>query len=156
MELFKELQKRQAEGRPIRVGLVGCGQMGSGFVHVTSRISGMTTAAISDIEPARPLAVLKSLEVDRDEIVVTNRPGEAEDALRNGRFLVTEDALLLPPLPTVWRKSPSTALSMKKVNSRTTGVGFGRPEKIPVVPCAKLMPTEPSSRAKMSIASRSA
>jgi predicted homoserine dehydrogenase-like protein len=47
MELFDHLQKREAAGNPIKVGLVGCGQEGSGMVHVTNRMAGLDTRATS-------------------------------------------------------------------------------------------------------------
>lgn len=95
MELYKHLQERESEGCPIRVGLVGCGQMGSGLVHVTSGMVGMNTLAIADIDVERSLGTFKALGIPDSEIRVTNKCGEAEDALRTGKFLVTEDALLL-------------------------------------------------------------
>jgi predicted homoserine dehydrogenase-like protein len=91
MELLNHLRKREAEGRPIRVGLVGCGQMGSGMVHVTSQMSGMDTVAIADVDVDRSLQTLRSLDVPETQIRVTNKVG---DALRAGKFVVTEDALV--------------------------------------------------------------
>ena len=88
----------EAENDPIRVGLVGCGQMGSGLVHVTNQMVGMDTMAISDIDVNRPLATLKELGIPDSGICVTNKLGEAEDALRAGKYLVTEDAVLLAKL----------------------------------------------------------
>lgn len=98
MELYDHLQKRESAGNPIRVGLVGCGQEGSGMVHITNRMAGLDTRAIADIIPERPLATLKEIGVPQSEICVTSKPGEAEDALRQDKYVVTEDALLLPQL----------------------------------------------------------
>ena len=98
MEIYERLQRRQADCHPIRVGLVGCGQMGSGLVHVTNQIVGMHTMAISDLDINRPLATLKTIGVPESEICVTNKLGEAEDALKAGKYLVTEDAVLLAKL----------------------------------------------------------
>jgi len=98
MEMYEHLQKREAEGNPIRVGLVGCGQMGSGLVHVTNQMVGMDTVAISDVDVSRPLATLEAMGIPEYEICVTNQLGEAEDALRARKVLVTEDALLLAKL----------------------------------------------------------
>jgi DNA-binding response OmpR family regulator len=50
MEIYEHLQQREAAGHPIRVGLVGCGQMGSGLVHVMNQIVGMEPMAIADVE----------------------------------------------------------------------------------------------------------
>jgi len=98
MELYEHLLKRESEGNPIRLGLVGCGQMGSGLVHVTGKMAGMNTVAISDLDVNRPLAELKSMGIPDSEIRVTSDPGEAEDALAKGKYLVTENALLLTQL----------------------------------------------------------
>src|SRR4030042_46073 len=98
MEIYERLQAMEAAGKAIRVGLVGCGQMGSGMVHVTHQMPGMETMAISDINPNLPLAVLKELGIPDSEICVVNKLGDAEDALRDGKRLVTDDALLLTQL----------------------------------------------------------
>ena len=98
MELNKHLQQRAAQGKPILVGLVGCGQEGSGMVHITNQMTGLDTRAIADILPERPVATLKELGLAEAQICVTNNLGQAEDALSRGMYLVTEDALLLPQL----------------------------------------------------------
>ncbi len=98
MELYDRLLQREAQGNPIRVGLVGCGQMGSGMVHVTNQMAGMKTLAISDIDVDRPRKTFGKIGVPEAEICLTNRKGEAEDALGAGKVLVTEDALLLTQL----------------------------------------------------------
>lgn len=98
MEIYERLQAMEEAGKAIRVGLVGCGQMGSGMVHVTHQMPGMETMAISDINPSLPLAVLKELGIPDSEICVVNKLGDAEDALRDGKRLVTDDALLLTQL----------------------------------------------------------
>jgi predicted homoserine dehydrogenase-like protein len=101
MELYHRLRKLEAEGNQVKVGLVGCGQMGSGLVHVLSRTPGMYTAAISDIDVQRPLHVLKQIGLPDTEICLANHVGEAEDGLRRGKFIVTEDAALLPQIPSL-------------------------------------------------------
>ncbi|NTV37383.1 MAG: hypothetical protein HGA53_10560, partial [Anaerolineaceae bacterium] len=98
MELLEHLKKLDASGKPIRVGLVGCGQMGSGMVHVTTKMPGMVTAAIADIDPKRALDTYRSVGIPQSEIVVSPSAGEAEDAIAKGKFIVTDDALLLTRL----------------------------------------------------------
>jgi predicted homoserine dehydrogenase-like protein len=98
MELYRQLQERADAGKAIRVGLVGCGQMGAGFMHVTNHMTGMETCVIADINVNRPLAELKTLGIADSAVRVTNQSGEAEDALAHGKYVVTEDALLLPKL----------------------------------------------------------
>lgn len=98
MELLAHLQRRETEGEPIRVGLVGSGHMGSGFVHVTEAMAGMCTVAIADIDVLRALGVYQALGMDSSQVEIVNGPDEAHDALMQGKRIVTEDALLLTQL----------------------------------------------------------
>ncbi|MEA3334342.1 MAG: hypothetical protein U9R25_00415 [Chloroflexota bacterium] len=98
MELYENLSKLEAAGTPIRVGLVGCGQMGSGMVHVTNQMAGMKTRAIADIDVQLPIKTFRKIGVPESDICVTANRGEAQDALAQGKVLVTEDALLLTQL----------------------------------------------------------
>ncbi len=98
MELYDHLRKLEAADDPIKVGLVGCGQMGSGMVHVTNQMAGMKTVAIADIDVNRPLKTFKKLGLAEEDICVTGNEGEAADALAKGKVLVTQDALLLTKL----------------------------------------------------------
>ncbi len=98
MELYRRLKEIETHGQPIRVGLVGCGQMGSGMVHLTARMPGMQTVAVADLDAQRPLTVFAELGVPRSQVCLTNHLGQAEDALAKGKFLVSEDATLLAQL----------------------------------------------------------
>ncbi len=95
MELLGHLQRRQAQGAPIRMGLVGCGQEGSGLVHITHQMAGLETAIIADIDARRPIETFKRIGIPETGICVTNRAGEAADAIAAGKRVVTENALLL-------------------------------------------------------------
>ena len=54
MNFTQELIKRQKEfGRPVRVGLAGAGQMGSGLAAQIGRIPGMELVACADIDEKR-------------------------------------------------------------------------------------------------------
>jgi len=111
MEILEHLQRLEAEGDPIRVGLVGCGQMGSGLAHVTNQMAGMNTVAISDIDVSRPQAALEAMGIAESEVVVTNKVGAAEDALRAGKYLVTEDAVMLAKLESLDAVVEATGLT---------------------------------------------
>jgi predicted homoserine dehydrogenase-like protein len=85
--------------------------MGSGLVHVTHQMAGMDTVAISDIDVNRPLATLGAMGIPESEICVTDELGQAENALRAGRHLVTEDALLLARLESLDAVVEATGLT---------------------------------------------
>ena len=80
MRLYEQLQRREAEGRSIRVGIVGCGQMGSGMVHVLHRMVGMAPVALSDVDPSRPVGVLRAIGIPDSRLCVTNNQGQADPA----------------------------------------------------------------------------
>lgn len=51
--LFEELVQREQEGHPIRVGVIGAGQMGTGMIAQISTIPGMCVTGICDIVAER-------------------------------------------------------------------------------------------------------
>src|SRR4030081_171160 len=52
MSLYAGLQKRAAEGRPIRVGLIGAGKFGAMYLAQVPKTPGIHLAAIADLSPA--------------------------------------------------------------------------------------------------------
>lgn len=73
MTLYGELLKRQQEGNPIRVGVIGAGQMGRGMIAQIATIPGMIVTGVSDLfvenaEKAKE-AYLASSEVKNDLLV---------------------------------------------------------------------------------------
>lgn len=49
MTLYQKMQAREAENNPIKVGVVGAGQMGYGMIAQISTIPGMVVTGISDL-----------------------------------------------------------------------------------------------------------
>ncbi len=98
MELISKLRTRASEGNPIRVGIVGCGQMGSGLAHTINNIEGMRVAAIADIAVERGTQTYADMGHSQEDIAVAENPGAAEDALKAGKAVVMSDALQMPML----------------------------------------------------------
>ncbi len=111
MEIYERLQALQSEDMAIQVGQVGCGQMGSGLVHVTNQMPGMDSTAIADIDIKRPVKVLEEIGISKSDMCITNKVDEAEDALRSRKRVVTEDALLLTRLESLDAVVEATGLS---------------------------------------------
>lgn len=126
METWERLQELEAAGMPIRVGLVGCGHMGSGMVHVIHQMAGMETMAIADVSLARAMETLKKLGLTEAEICVTNRRGEAEDALRAERRVLTEDPVLLAQLDGLDAVVEATGLTEVGARVAWTGIMNGK------------------------------
>jgi predicted homoserine dehydrogenase-like protein len=94
--LAKDLAARADSGRPIRVGLVGAGEMGTDIVSRVAHMKGIQIGAISELKPG---AAAKSVEIaygtaDRVEGVASADAANA--AMESGKVAVTDnvDALL--------------------------------------------------------------
>ena len=101
MELLRKLQQREHEKRPVSIGIIGCGQMGSGLAHTINNIRGMQVNAIADIDPGRAIRTLVDMGIDRGQIREVRTAGEANDALSKGRRVVTADAMIMTDLETI-------------------------------------------------------
>ena len=58
MSLYAKLQQRAADGRPIRIGLIGAGKFGSMYLAQTPRTPGVHLVAIADLSPVQARANL--------------------------------------------------------------------------------------------------
>ena len=88
------LQKREAEGRPIRVGLIGAGFMGQGLTNqVTNSVPGMRMVAAYARRVDKAVKVFEY--AGRTGVVIATSQGQLEDAIREGKPVATEDAFLL-------------------------------------------------------------
>jgi predicted homoserine dehydrogenase-like protein len=83
MGLRDRLEELGRTESPIRVGLVGAGQMGRGFVAQVEDIPGMEVVAAADIDPERALAALRAS--GRDAVEGTDgrvgRPAATQDPM---------------------------------------------------------------------------
>ena len=91
------LERERNLGRPVRVGVVGAGQMGSGLIAQIERAKGMQVAAVADIAVERGVEALR--KAGREDVVVENDLGKAADLVAAGTPVVINDGLLMPKLP---------------------------------------------------------
>lgn len=87
----------QERGRPVRIGLVGAGQMGRGFVAQVGRMAGMEVAVIADVVPG--LAAQAFAAAGRVGVVETEDVTEATAAVAAGRPVAVGDGSTLAELP---------------------------------------------------------
>jgi predicted homoserine dehydrogenase-like protein len=88
------LAKRHAENRPVRVAMVGAGFMAKGIaLQICNYVPGMILVAISNrkIEKAKTAYA----EAGILDVMEVNTVSELEENIRNGKFSITDDALLL-------------------------------------------------------------
>jgi predicted homoserine dehydrogenase-like protein len=97
MSLHTQLLRRAAEGRPIRVGLIGAGKFGSMYLAQVPRTPGVHLAAIADLNPAGARRNLARVgwSVER------SAAPSIEAALREGSTWITNDWLALVRRPEI-------------------------------------------------------
>jgi predicted homoserine dehydrogenase-like protein len=90
----RALARREAEGRPVTVGLVGAGFMAQGIVNqVTHSVPGMRVAAISNRTGARAVEAYAYAGID--DTTHVDSVAALEDTVAAGCPAVTDNALLL-------------------------------------------------------------
>jgi len=89
------LRAREAEGRPIRVGMVGAGFMAHGVTNqITNSVPGMRVVAIYNRRVERAIDCYK-YATDSAEPVVAETQSQLDGAIRSLKPVVTEDVMLL-------------------------------------------------------------
>lgn len=90
----KALEKRAAEGRPIKVGMIGAGFMGGGIARqITRYTQGMELVAIANRHPDKARDAFAQAGVE--DVCAADTARDIEAAIRAGRPAVTENALAL-------------------------------------------------------------
>ena len=92
--LARDLADRAASGRPIRIGLVGAGEMGTDIVARVAHMSGIEIGAIADLrpEPALRAVTIAHGPGGADRVAqVGGGAGAVDSAIEAGRIAVTDD-----------------------------------------------------------------
>ena len=88
------LKKREAEGRPIQVGIVGAGYMGRGMaLTIEKAIPGMRVGAIYNRSPEKAKLALEQCGID--DISEAKTAADIESAIEQNRYVYCSDASLL-------------------------------------------------------------
>lgn len=89
------LQKRAAEGKPIKVGMIGAGFMGSGIaLQIAESVPGMELVAIANRNPQKAIDAFAQT-MDASLVVRADTKAQIENAIRAGKPVVTADPAAL-------------------------------------------------------------
>lgn len=91
VNLHRLLLKRAAEGRPVRVAVIGAGKFGSMFLHQAPRTPGMQVLGIADLSIPRARAALARIGWTPE----ASAAPDAATAAKTGGTWLTEDSLAL-------------------------------------------------------------
>ena len=87
MSLHTRLQQRAAEGRPIRIGLIGAGKFGSMYLAQIPRKPGVQLVAIADLSPDAARVNLERVGWQPERAAA----GSVQEALKHGTTWITDD-----------------------------------------------------------------
>ncbi len=93
--LAADLLKLEASGKPVRIGLIGSGMMGTDIVTQVLQMRGIVVAAIADINVPAAVAALAAAGHAPDAHRVVNTTSALEQAIRERRIAITPDAQLV-------------------------------------------------------------
>lgn len=79
--LHTKLLRREQEGRPIRVGVVGAGTFGTQIIAQTCRMQGMRIAAVADLRPERGLRALELGGIERGVVRRADSASDIDEAI---------------------------------------------------------------------------
>jgi predicted homoserine dehydrogenase-like protein len=87
MNLYAKLMKRQADGKPVRIGLIGAGKFGSMYLAQVPKTPGVHLVGIADLNPANARANLERVGWSKEQSAATS----FEDAIARGNTFVTDN-----------------------------------------------------------------
>ena len=87
-----KLEQREKEGKIIKTGIVGAGQMGRGMVTQMVLMKGITPAIVSDIVVENAVHAFKYAGVKDEDIVVAKTIEEANAAIAAGKYVACDNA----------------------------------------------------------------
>ena len=82
------LLQRQAEGRPVTVGVVGAGKFGTMFLAQARTTGGMHVVAVADLNISRAKSQLKMASWPDEQ----SEASSLDDAVKTGKTFLTDDA----------------------------------------------------------------
>ena len=98
-EIDRKLEELEKNHNPIRVALIGCGQMGKDIVAQIGEMKGMVCDVVVDINPDITLDGYRQAGIGADQVVITNDKDEAEAALREGKKVAATSYKMAVSLP---------------------------------------------------------
>ena len=95
MNLSRMLAARQADGNPVRVGIIGAGKFGSMYLAQAIRTPGVHVMGVADLDVQRAREALKRTHWTEDQYAARS----FEEAHKTGAAYVTDDSMALINAP---------------------------------------------------------
>ncbi|MBQ7477722.1 MAG: NAD(P)-dependent oxidoreductase [Selenomonadaceae bacterium] len=95
LNMDTKLAKREEEGKIIRTGIVGAGQMGRGMVTQMALMKGIMPAIVSDIKFENVINAFHYAGIKDEDIAKANTLEEANKYMEMGKYVATENSDLI-------------------------------------------------------------
>lgn len=92
LNMDKKLAKREEEGKIIRAGIVGAGQMGRGMVTQMALMKGIMPAIVSDIKMDNVINAFHYAGISDEDIAVAKTLEEANRYMEQGKYVAAENS----------------------------------------------------------------
>lgn len=93
--LAADLAKREADNNPIRVGIIGCGEMGTDLVTQIARMKGMRVAAVADRTGRNAIEAIRIARHGADIAAPVDGLPALNGAIEAGRIAIIDDAQVI-------------------------------------------------------------
>lgn len=93
--LAAELAARETAGRPIRVAVIGCGEMGTDLVTQIARMKGIRVAAIADRRGTNAIEAIRIARLPAEIAAPVDGLPALEAAIGAGKIAICDDALTI-------------------------------------------------------------
>ncbi|TIQ98536.1 MAG: homoserine dehydrogenase [Mesorhizobium sp.] len=93
--LARDLAKRAAEGRPVRIGVIGSGEMGTDLVTQGMLMPGISVCAISTRRPHTARDAIRIAYGDEAMAREAYTPSKLSEAIESGKIAITSNEMLV-------------------------------------------------------------
>ena len=93
--LARDLARRAAEGRPVRIGVIGSGEMGTDLVTQGMLMPGISVAAISTRRPRTAREAIRIAYGDETLAAEAETASKVTQAIESGKIAITSNELLV-------------------------------------------------------------
>ena len=126
--MYQKLADYYQQGKSIKVGAAGAGWMGSGFAAAVKHVKGMELSILADedTEKARKVMVEEGGAYP-EEIVETDNPSEADDALQKDKRVITGDITMASSVESVDIVTDVTPSPASGAEVAFSAIGKGKP-----------------------------
>lgn len=93
--LAADLYARSLTGKPIRIGLIGSGMMGTDIVTQVLQMRGIAVAAIADLNTRAAVSALAAAHHAHDAHRIVDSQQRLDQAISDGHIAITQDANLV-------------------------------------------------------------